>query len=226
MAERLRIVTIDGPSGVGKSTISRRVAQEIGFTYLDTGAMYRAVALKCIINGVDIHNEDEVKRILSDLDIRFLPPRSEQDDVRVVLDGEDVSRRIRTEEIGMAASAVSALGPVRERMTAMQRRIGADGGIVAEGRDMGTVVFPGAAWKFYLDATPEERARRRVGQLRRRGVEVNVEEILARIRKRDRDDSERSLAPLRPAPDAVHIDSTDMSVEEVAARVLEMVGRN
>ncbi|HHO46850.1 MAG TPA: (d)CMP kinase [Desulfobacteraceae bacterium] len=223
MAERLRIVTIDGPSGVGKSTTSRRVAKAIGFTYLDTGAMYRAVALKCISNAVDIHNEMEVGRILSDLDIRFLPPLSEQDDVRVVLDGEDVSRRIRVEEIGMAASAVSALGPVRERMTAMQRQIGAAGKIVAEGRDMGTVVFPGAAWKFYLDATPEERARRRVRQLRQRGIEVNEEEILARIRKRDRDDSERSLAPLRPAPDAVHIDSTDMSVEEVAARVLETI---
>lgn len=218
------IVTIDGPSGVGKSTISRRVAKKIGFTYLDTGAMYRAVALKCRIKGVDIRNEKEVKMVLSDLDIQFLPVLAEREDVRVVLDGEDVSEVIRTEEIGMLASAVSALLPVRERLTKMQQEIGARGAIVAEGRDMGTVVFPGAAWKFYLDAAPRERARRRIRQLRERGLEVNEQEISDQILKRDRDDSERSIAPLKPAPDAVHIDSTDMTVEEVVAQVLEVVG--
>lgn len=223
MSEPMRIVTIDGPSGVGKSTISKKLAQRIGFTYLDTGAMYRAVALKCKKEGVDIRNEGEIQRILSGLHIELLPAPSEREDVRVLLDGEDVSGVIRTEEISMLASAVSALGPVRERLTGMQRKIGAAGGLVAEGRDMGTVVFPEAAWKFYLDAAPEERARRRIRQLRQRGLPVNEREILEQITERDRNDRERNIAPLRAAPDAVRIDSTDRSVEEVIAEVLTVV---
>lgn len=223
MSDRSRIVTIDGPSGVGKSTVSRMVARRIGFTYLDTGAMYRAVALRCKMEGIDTGREKEIQRILSDLHIQLLPAPADTEDVLVLLNGEDVSRAIRTEEISMLASAVSTLGPVRERLTGMQREIGAAGGLVAEGRDMGTVVFPGAAWKFYLDASPEERARRRIRQMRRKGLRVNEQEILERIIKRDRNDRERSLAPLRAAPDAVHIDSTDRSVEEVVAEVLAVV---
>ena len=223
MSEPLQAVTIDGPSGVGKSTISRRVAARLGFTYLDTGAMYRAVALKCRLAGIDVTDEEAVALILPGLNLQLLPAPSEHEDARVVLDGVEVSDQIRTPEISMLASAVSALAPVRTRLTGMQQAMGAEGGIVAEGRDTGTVVFPGAAWKFYLDATPEERARRRIRQLRERGEAVDEAEILAQIIRRDRDDSERSIAPLRAAPDAVVIDSTGLTVDEVVGRVLAVV---
>lgn len=223
MSDHLEIVTIDGPSGVGKSTVSRRLAAQLGYTYLDTGAMYRAVALKCKKSNVDEQDESAVSEILAHLDLELLPARSERDDVRVILDNEDVSDRIRTEEISMLASAVSALPAVRRSLTAMQQKYGSSGRIVAEGRDTGTVVFPTAAWKFFLDAAPEERARRRIKQLRKRGVVVDEEEILRQILKRDRDDSERTIAPLKAAPDAVVIDSTRLKPEEVIERMLETI---
>ena len=223
MSERLEVVTIDGPSGVGKSTISRRVAAMLGFTYLDTGAMYRAVAFKCYLSGIDTGDEEALKTILATIDMQLIPAPSEDKDVQVVLDGVNISDRIRTQEISMLASAVSALKPVRDTLTRMQQEMGAKGKIVAEGRDTGTVVFPGAAWKFYLDASSEERARRRINQLRQNGQEVNEQEIRAQIIKRDRDDSERTIAPLKAATDAVHIDSTILSPDEVVQRVLEAV---
>jgi cytidylate kinase len=223
MSERLEVVTIDGPSGVGKSTISRRVAAMLGFTYLDTGAMYRAVAFKCHLSGIDTGDEAALKTILATIDMQLIPAPSEDKDVQVVLDGVNISDRIRTQEISMLASAVSALKPVRDTLTRMQQEMGAKGKIVAEGRDTGTVVFPGAAWKFYLDASSEERARRRISQLRQNGQEVNEQEIRAQIIKRDRDDSERTIAPLKAALDAVHIDSTILSPDEVVQCVLEVV---
>ena len=223
MSERLEVVTIDGPSGVGKSTISRRVAAKLGFTYLDTGAMYRAVAFKCHLSGIDTDDEAALKTILDTIDMQLIPAPSEDKDVQVVLDGVNISDRIRTQEISMLASAVSASKPVRDTLTRMQQEMGAKGKIVAEGRDTGTVVFPGAAWKFYLDASSEERARRRINQLRQNGQEVNEQEIRAQIIKRDRDDSERAIAPLKAAIDAVHIDSTILSPDAVVQRVLEVV---
>jgi cytidylate kinase len=223
MFERLEVVTIDGPSGVGKSTISRRVAAMLGFTYLDTGAMYRAVAFKCHLSGIDTGDEAALKTILATIDMQLIPAPSEDKDVQVVLDGVNISDRIRTQEISMLASAVSALKPVRDTLTRMQQEMGAKGKIVAEGRDTGTVVFPGAAWKFYLDASSEERARRRINQLRQNGQEVNEQEIRAQIIKRDRDDSERTIAPLKAAIDAVVIDSTILSPDEVVQCVLEVV---
>ena len=223
MSDRLEVVTIDGPSGVGKSTISRRVAAKLGFTYLDTGAMYRSVALKCRLTGTDIADEVALKEILATLDMQLIPAPSEGDDVQVMLDGVNVSDLIRTQEISMMASAVSALKPVRGTLTRMQQAMGAQGKIVAEGRDTGTVVFPGAVWKFFLDASLEERVRRRINQLRQMGHDVNEQEILAQITKRDRDESERTIAPLKAAPDAVHIDSTVLSPGEVVERVLEVV---
>jgi len=223
MSERLAVVTIDGPSGVGKSTVSRRVAGELGFTYLDTGAMYRAVAYGCLARGIDPRDETAVAAFVGDLHIELLPARSDRDDTRVLLDGEEIGNRIRTQEISMAASAVSALAPVRERLTRLQQEMGRAGKIVAEGRDTGTIVFPAAAWKFYLDATPDERARRRIGQLREQGLEVDEQEILAQIIRRDRNDSERTIAPLRAASDAVHIDSTALGPDAVVRRILERV---
>lgn len=223
MSDRLEVVTIDGPSGVGKSTISRRVAAQLGYTYLDTGAMYRAVALKCQRAEIDFTDTASLQEILDTLDVQLLPASSEGDDVQVLLDGENVSDEIRTQDISMLASAVSALKPVRDTLTRMQQQMGAKGKIVAEGRDTGTVVFPDAAWKIYLDASPEERTRRRVNQLRNSGQEADEQEILAQIIKRDKDDSERTIAPLKAAPDAVHIDSTTIGPDEVAQRVLNVV---
>ena len=223
MSDRLEVVTIDGPSGVGKSTISRRVAAQLGFTYLDTGAMYRAVALKSQLAAIDLQDTDAVQHILASLDMRLIPAHNQGEDVQVELDGVNVSDQIRTPEISMLASAVSALKPVRDKLTMMQQEMGAKGKIVAEGRDTGTVVFPRAAWKIYLDATPEERTRRRVNQLRKKGQAADEQEILAQIIKRDRDDSERTIAPLKAAPDAVHIDSTSLNPDEVVRKVLEVV---
>ncbi len=221
--KRQEIVTIDGPSGVGKSTISKMVADRLGYTYLDTGAMYRAVAWKCLQEGISPDDGEQVAGLLADLRITLLPPEREGDDVRVLVDGRDVSREIRTPEMGMAASRVSALKPVREKLTRMQQEIGRAGKIVAEGRDTGTVVFPDAAWKFFLDATPEERARRRAEQLRQRGQKVDETEILAQIIRRDRDDSERTIAPLRAAPDAIRIDTTNLGPAEVVASILSHI---
>ncbi len=208
------VVTIDGPSGAGKSTISSMLAARLRFTYLDTGAMYRAVGLHLQRLAVDLDDAEALRAALADLILDLRPGNGE---ARVLLAGEDISAAIRTAEMGMIASRVSALPPVREKLTALQRRLGSMGSVVAEGRDMGTVVFPKAAYKFFLDATPEERARRRQQQLREKGQHVEFADILAQIKKRDRDDSSRALAPLKPASDASIIDSSHMTIEEVVS---------
>jgi cytidylate kinase len=223
MSEKQEIVTIDGPSGVGKSTLSRRVAAVLGYTYLDTGAMYRAVALFFKRRQIDLEDDQAVRSALLALDIQLFPPTKEDGDVGVLVNGEDVSHAVRTPELGMLASRVSAIAAVRARLTAMQQAIGRCGKIVAEGRDTGTVVFPAAAWKFYLDADPRERARRREAQLRAAGQEVDAEELLRQTLKRDRDDQERVLAPLKKAKDATSIDTTCLDIEAVCATILEKI---
>ena len=223
---KLRVVTIDGPSGVGKSTVSRTVAARLGFTYLDTGAMYRAVAYACDKAGISADNTDQqdaLALLLDKLDLRLLPPAQEEDGVRVFLGDEDVSAAIRMPEMSMAASKVSAVPAVRACLTVMQQKMGQAGGLVADGRDTGTIVFPQAAWKFYLDAAPEERCRRRVAQLREQCQEVDEQETLAQIMERDRNDQERTIAPLVMAEDAVLVDSSRLNAEEVVARMLEIV---
>ena len=211
------VVTIDGPSGAGKSTISKLLAARLHYTYLDTGAMYRLVGLKVQRSGLDLEAEgaqQQLARLLAESDL-VLAAAEDGEETRAFLDGKDVSEAIRTPAMAMVASRVSAEPLVRKKLTEMQQKIGSKGAIVAEGRDMGTVVFPGAAHKFFLDATAGERARRRVKQLEEKGQKVKFDEILAQIAKRDQDDRSRSLAPLKAAADAVIIDSSAMTIEEV-----------
>ncbi len=225
MVERKDIVTIDGPSGAGKSTISKLLAAELHYTYLDTGAMYRVVGLQVERSGFDLEAEngrEKLVQLLATLEMT-LASGEEGQETRVFLHGEDVSDAIRTPEMAMVASRVSAEPEVRKKLTEMQRAIGQNGAIVAEGRDMGTIVFPEASYKFFLDATPAERAKRRQQQLMEQGQRVEYGELLTQIQKRDRDDSSRALAPLKPAPDAVVIDSSEMSIDEVVFFMLKTV---
>lgn len=223
MPEKKKIITIDGPSGVGKSTVSRKVAAATGFTYLDTGAMYRAFGLYLSRQKTDLNDALALRATLESLQLELIPAADERSDVRVLVNGEDVSEAIRTPEMAMIASRVSANPLVREILTKIQKRYGHDGKIVAEGRDTGTVVFPNAAHKFFLDAHPEERARRRVRQLGENGVEADFKQILAMTLERDDNDRNRAVAPLRQAEDALLIDTTGIDAEEVAKRIMRVV---
>lgn len=220
MSEKKNIITIDGPAGVGKSTVSRKVAAATGFAYLDTGAMYRAVGYYLKRCGVDIGDQGSIEKSLKQLDLKLIAAADEQSDVGVLVNGEDVGAAIRTPEMAMLASRVSAVPVVRKILTEIQRGYGKKGRIVAEGRDTGTVVFPDAAHKFFLDAKPQERAKRRVEQLRRTGVSADFSEILAMTVERDKNDRNRPIAPLKQAGDALLIDTTEISIEEVVARIL------
>ena len=223
-AEQVRklIVAIDGPAGAGKSTVAKRLAKELGYTYMDTGAMYRAFAWKVMKEGIDLSDEKKLERALQDTSIELL----EQDGrSSVLLNGVDVTDRIRTPELSQLASRVSTSKIVRERMVELQRDMGSHGGVVAEGRDIGTVVFPNAEVKVFLDASSEERARRRFEELRSQGREVTVEETLEEMEQRDRRDRERDVAPLRKAEDAVVIDSTQAGVDGVVGRIMQEIKR-
>ena len=223
MSEVQNIITIDGPAGVGKSSVSRKVAAATGFTYLDTGAMYRAVGLFFLQQGVNLDDSRKIAEKLAELDLQLLPAADEASDVGVLLNGENVTDTIRTPEMAMVASRVSALPVVREILTHIQRGYGDKGKIVAEGRDTGTVVFPGAAYKFFLDAVPEERAKRRVLQLRAKGVEADFNQILAMTRERDKNDSELAISTLKKAEDAVFIDTSAITIQQVVDKILQIV---
>lgn len=214
------IITIDGPSGSGKSTISRLVAAKLGYTYLDTGAMYRAVGYKARKLGIALDNGEGLEKILEDINLVLAPGNG---DTRVILDQQDISDDIRTAEMGPVASKVSAQPVVRKKLTQMQRDMGEKGKVVVEGRDTGTVVFPGARYKFYLDAQPGERALRRCLQLREKGQQADETVILAQLLKRDQDDASRSLAPLQAAADATIIDSSTMTIDDVVTFMLNRV---
>jgi CMP/dCMP kinase len=214
------IVAIDGPSGAGKSTLAKRIAKELGFTYLDTGAMYRALALKVLRRGLDLKDDVGLTEIARSTEINLTERNGR---VEVLLDGEEVSNLIRTPEVSQMASKVSALPVVRQRMLELQRAMGRRGNVVAEGRDIGTVVFPEAEVKIYLVASAEERARRRFEELRVVGAAASLEETLREMTERDKRDSERDLAPLRQAEDAIAIDSSALDVEAVAQRVIRAI---
>jgi cytidylate kinase len=214
------IVAIDGPSGAGKSTLAKRVAKEFGLTYLDTGAMYRALALKVLRQRLDLADDLNLSELVVSTEIDLI---ARDGRVQVLLDGEDVSDLIRTPEVSQMASKVSALRIVRQRMLELQRRLGRKGSVVAEGRDIGTVVFPEAEVKIYLDASTEERARRRFEELRKAGRMVSLEETLREMAERDKRDSERDLAPLRRAENAVVIDSSALDAQAVSERVIQAI---
>jgi CMP/dCMP kinase len=214
------IVAIDGPSGAGKSTLAKRLARELGFIYLDTGAMYRALALKMLRQGIDSEDETQLAALLRQTEIAL---REHGGRLQVLLDGADVADLIRTPEISQVASKVSARKIVRQRMTELQRAAAGQGDIVAEGRDIGTVIFPEAQVKVYLDASVNERARRRFEELRANGRQVSIEDTIRELTERDRRDSERDLAPLCRAADAVAVDSSALTADAVAERVMELI---
>lgn len=212
-APALSLIAIDGPSGVGKSTTARRVASRLGWQYLDTGAMYRAAALAVLRTGVALADRAALERLLAGLDLA-------QEGTRIFLAGEDVSEAIRSQEVTRGVTPVSADARVREVLVEQQRRIGASGRWVVDGRDIGTVVFPGACCKIFLTASPEARARRRFLELEAKGQRAVYEEILTDQQRRDEADSTRVVAPLRRAEDAAILDSSDLSLEQVVDRIV------
>ena len=220
--KRKLIIAIDGPSGSGKSTVSRILAKRLDYTYLDTGAMYRAVALSAAEKNVDIDDEKSLRKLCSEIDISV---DTTNGSFMISLDGKDVTEAIRSPNISLLASSISAKKTIRDTMLRLQRKIGERGGIVMEGRDIGTVVFPDADIKFYLYASAEERGKRRYTELKAKGEKVTLKHITSEIVKRDRNDSSREYAPLKPAKDAIHIDSTSNTVEEVVERLSEIINR-
>ncbi len=223
MSDEILRIAIDGPSGAGKSTIAKIVAERMGIDYIDTGAMYRAIGLKMMNEGVSRDDTEEAaaarQEVLDRTDIDF-------DKGVITLDGEDVSGKIRTPEVSIAASDYSAFPEVRSKLVAIQREIGHRKSVVMDGRDIGTNVFTDAQYKFFLTATPEERARRRVKELLEKGEDVSYEETLEDIKKRDYNDSHRKLNPLARADDAIEVDTTDMTIEEVAAAITGAIDQN
>jgi CMP/dCMP kinase len=221
-------IAIDGPAGSGKSSVARRVAQMLGYLYLDSGAMYRAVALKALQRNVSLGDERELGSLARETRIELKPPTPEQEAAgaknRVFLDGKEVTAEIRTAEVAQAASRLATIAGVREVLVAEQQRAGAGGGVVMEGRDIGTVVFPCADLKIFLDASPQVRAERRWKEHQEKGDRSTLPEVLEEVRERDKRDRERKVSPLLRAADAVLVDNTAMDAEETA-RLIIMLAR-
>jgi cytidylate kinase len=218
------VIAIDGPAGAGKTTVARRVARALGFVLVDTGALYRAVAFAARERGIPFDDGPRAERLAEDLVDRsaLVMEVAAGDAPRLRLDGRELGQEIRTPELSMGASTVSALPGVRRALLDLQRRFGAQGGVVLEGRDIGTVVFPDAEVKIFLTATDEERAERRFKELVARGETATLEKTLAEVRARDKQDSERSVAPLRAASDAVKIDSSSLTIDAVVDAIVAL----
>lgn len=219
---RIPVLTIDGPSGSGKGTISRAVAERLGWHYLDSGALYRAVGLAAAWEGIDLSDAEAVAQCAARTDIRFETGEG-SGEPHVIVNGKDATRQLRMETAGAAASAIAAHPPVRAALVELQHRFRRAPGLVADGRDMGTVIFPDAPYKVFLTASAEERARRRHKQLKEKGVSVNLDSLLHEIAARDERDAGRAVAPLKPADDAVVVDSTGTPITEVIERVLSVL---
>jgi len=217
---RIDVVAIDGPAGSGKSTVAKALARELEWDYIDTGAMYRCLCLKALRNQVELQDENGLIELLADTSMRMT---FEDGKLRVYMDGEEVSEAIRQNEVSRRVSEVAALEQVRKRLVNLQRSMGESGEVVMDGRDIGTVVFPDAAYKFYLDASLEIRARRRYTELREKQENVEFESVVEEIKKRDETDRERASGPLKVADDAVHIDTSQLTVDQVVHRLLEMM---
>ncbi|SFU77903.1 (d)CMP kinase [Xenorhabdus koppenhoeferi] len=217
MAAIAPVITVDGPSGAGKGTLCQALAEALNWQLLDSGAIYRVLALAAIHHQVDIQSEDALVPLAANLDVRFVPANGE---LRVILEGENVSNEIRTETVGNTASQAATFPRVREALLRRQRAFRIAPGLIADGRDMGTVVFPDAPVKIFLDASAEERARRRMLQLQEKGFSVNFERLLSEIQERDFRDRNRVAAPLVPAQDALILDSTSMSIEDMIDKAL------
>ena len=214
------IVAVDGVAGSGKGSITKIIAQRLGLIAIDTGAMYRCVALECIKQQITSEELEKIKKVLENIDIQIKRENSEQ---LIFLNGQDVTRDIRTPEVDREVAKFAAIKEVREKMTPIQRKMGESNDIIMEGRDIGTVVFPNADVKVFLDCSVEERARRRYKQNIEKGIQITYEEVLESIKERHRLETERDIAPLVQAPDAIYIDSTGMTVEEEANIVIEII---
>ncbi len=210
-------IAIDGPAGAGKSTIAKKVSAELGFIYLDTGAMYRAVALKAIESGIDTKSREDIISIIDNINIAITHDDNTQ---KIFLDGRDVSEDIRTGEVSTGAAKVAAIKEVRLKMVELQRKIAGEKDVVMDGRDIGSYVLPQANLKIFLTADIDERAKRRYEELVLKGQQVNLDEVREDMRNRDDNDMSRAFAPLKKVPDAVEIDSTAMTIEDVAERIL------
>jgi cytidylate kinase len=217
------VITVDGPSGAGKGTVCARLAQELNWQLLDSGALYRITGLASDRKGLALDDEDAISEVAANLDVRFEPTPV---GVKVILEGDDVTDQIRTEEVGSLASQVAALPEVRSALLQRQRDFQTLPGVIADGRDMGTVVFPTARVKVFLTASAEERGQRRYKQLTEKGFDASLPALIEDIRARDERDSNRAVAPLKPADDATVIDSTSMTIEEVCNQVLDLVNKS
>lgn len=216
-------VAIDGPAGAGKSTIAKSASKELGYIYVDTGAMYRSIGLYAVRNGIDCRDDKKLKAALNDVVIELKFTNEGQ---RVIFNGEDVSEAIRTPEASMAASAVSAQPSVREFLLGRQRKMAEENNIIMDGRDIGTVVLPNATVKIFLTASPESRAQRRFKELEQKGSDATFEEVLTDIIKRDEQDMNRPIAPLKPADDSVIVDTTEYNLEQSINAVLNVIKEN
>lgn len=214
------IVAVDGPAGSGKGTITKKIAEEMNLTSIDTGAMYRSVTLAMLEANIKVDQIEKITKLLEQINIEFKRFGNEQ---KIFLNGKDVSLEIRTKEVNENVSQVSAIGIVRTKMAELQREMAKSIDVIMEGRDIGTNVFPNADVKIYLDATPEERAKRRYLQNKENGIEIPFEEILENVKQRDFIDSTREIAPLKKAEDAIYIDSSNMSIEEVVNEIKNII---